>query len=183
MSDRMRIVYEPLDEVRRWPRNPKRHDEGALDGSIERFGYCDPVTVDENTGHLVEGHGRIEALVRRHEAGEAAPARVRVVSGRWFVPVVRGVRFKDELEAEAYLVAHNRISEIGGWDSHGLVELLEAAREVSIEGLGWSPEQVKATIEKFGARDPASVEFPEFDESIAEGVKVHTCPNCKRTFA
>jgi hypothetical protein len=184
MSDEMRIEYVALDEVRRWPRNPKLHDAPALDGSIGRFGYCDPVTIDEGTGHLVEGHGRVEALSRLRLAGKPAPDRVKVDdAGHWLVPVVRGVRFKDEMEAEAYLLAHNRISETGGWDNHALVEILEAARGVSLEGVGWSSEEVDKILEKYAPKDPADVEFPEYDESAAAGVIVHECPKCGHKFA
>lgn len=74
----MRIEYTPIHAILAWPRNPKAHDDKTLDASIERFGFNDPPTVDETSGHLVEGHGRIEALERRRNAGRQPPPRVRV---------------------------------------------------------------------------------------------------------
>lgn len=69
------------------------------------------------------------------------------------MPVVRGVRFKDELEAEAYVVAHNKISEAGGWDDALLAEVLSTARQLSFEGLGFSSEEADKIIEASQARN------------------------------
>ena len=141
VAGEMRIEYSPLSEVLKWPRNPKRHDEPTLDASIERFGFNDPPTLDEGTGHLVEGHGRIESLERRKRSGAEPPGRVVVrKDGEWMVPIVRGVSFETELEAEAYLVAHNRVG-IDLWDDVVLAEVL-AAHEDSLEGLGFSSDDV-----------------------------------------
>ena len=36
--------------------------------------------------------------------------------GMWMVPVLSGVKFSTEEEALAYLLADNKLTEIGGWD-------------------------------------------------------------------
>ena len=41
-TDELRIAYYRLDEVLRWPRNPKLHDIGALVESIRRHWMVDP---------------------------------------------------------------------------------------------------------------------------------------------
>lgn len=146
-QEEIRVEYVPLIEVQRWPRNPRKHDEKSLDASIERFGFCDPLTVDGRTGKLVEGHGRVEALARRRSAGKEPPERVRVdESGEWLVPVVRGVSFRSDREAEAYLVAHNRIAETGGWDDAALLEVLADA-QADVTGLGWDADDVSEMLE------------------------------------
>lgn len=119
------IEYVPLRDVVRWPRNPKSHDLGALDRSISRFGFVQPLLVDERTGRLVAGHGRLDTLQQMQSAGQTPPERVRVEGDTWLVPVIRGVRFNSDAEAEAYLVADNRISEMGGWDDDALAILLQ----------------------------------------------------------
>jgi DNA modification methylase len=145
-AEDMRIEYTPIPTILAWPRNPKKHDEKELDASIERFGFNDPPTLDEGTGHLVEGHGRIEALERRRQRGAAPPPRVRVNDdGVWLVPIVRGVKFRDEMEAEAYVVAHNRVGE-GLWDNAILAEVLSAARQNSLEGIGYDSEEAERII-------------------------------------
>ncbi|SEI67611.1 hypothetical protein SAMN04488058_101313 [Deinococcus reticulitermitis] len=133
----LRIEYLPLDELSRWPGNPKSHDDGAIAASISRFGFRDPLAIDEATGRLVAGHGRLTALERAHAAGSAAPQFVQVRGdGMWLVPVTRGGSFGDEAEAAAYLVATNRTGELGGWDESLLAEFLKPLDEdlLSITG-------------------------------------------------
>lgn len=121
-----RIDYVPLDEVQRWPRNSKRHDTETLGQSIERFGFVQPLMLDETSGRIVAGHGRLETLIGMYDNGQSPPARVTVdAKGRWLVPVIRGVGFKSEAEAEAYLLADNRLVEVGGWDNAELLEQLK----------------------------------------------------------
>lgn len=118
-----RVAYEPLPQVQRAPRNPRRHDEAGIRSSLSGFGVVDLPVIDERTGRLVSGHGRLDQLLDLHRAGEEAPDGVLVQDGTWLVPVVRGWSSGSDAEAEAYLVATNKISENGGWDT-GLDEIL-----------------------------------------------------------
>lgn len=121
----LRLEYLPLDELMRWPGNPKEHAEGAIAASVQRFGFRDPLAIDEATGRLIAGHGRLTVLERAHAAGQDAPQFVQVrEDGMWLVPVTRGSRFESEAEASAYLIAHNRTTELGGWDDELLGTLL-----------------------------------------------------------
>lgn len=70
----MRIEYTLLGDLRRWPANPKLHDEAGIDASIKRFGFCDPIAVSTVTGEIVEGHGRLTALEAMHRSGGSPPA-------------------------------------------------------------------------------------------------------------
>lgn len=133
-SSAVRLDLIGLSEIRRWPRNPKNHDIDAIVRSIERFGFTLPLIVDEGTGQLVAGHGRSEALLRMKQDGRPAPKHIEVTStGDWRVPVMRGLRFESEKEAEAYLLADNRLVEIGGWDAD---EFREFAQSFSFAELG-----------------------------------------------
>lgn len=139
---RIRIEYVPLAQVRRWPGNPKNHDIGSLRLSLERFGFSDPLAFDETTGRLIEGHGRTEALEQMRLDNRTPPLRIRTATdgNDWLVPVVRGIEFKTEAEATAYLVAHNRITEKGGWDEDALIAALDEVRkgtEQALEGTGF----------------------------------------------
>lgn len=120
----LHVEYVPLAQVIAWPRNPKLHDIDSIDDSISRFGFVQPLTVDERTGKLVAGHGRLEALQRMQAAGKPAPERVRDNGKDWLVPVIRGVSFASEADAEAYLLADNRLVELGGWDNSKLLDVL-----------------------------------------------------------
>lgn len=124
-----RVEYVLLDEVAPAPRNPKRHDLAAVRSSIERFGVAAPALRDERTGRLVVGHGRTEALRAIRDDGQSAPAGVQVdKKGRWLVPVVCGWASRSDAEAEAYLVADNHHTVLGGWDHAELAELLESVK-------------------------------------------------------
>lgn len=118
--------YRPLDEVARAPRNAKRHDEENLAASLARFGYVEQITVDERTGRLVAGHGRLDALIARRDRGEDPPDGVTVDSdGVWAVPVARGWRSATDAEAAAYLIESNQSVMLPGWDPVGLSEMLD----------------------------------------------------------
>lgn len=161
----LQIDYLPLDQVEKWPRNPKSHDLGTLGDSMNRFGFVQPIVMDEGTKRLVAGHGRIETLARLKAQGAPPPDRVKVgVHGEWLVPVLRGVEFENEQEAEAYLVADNRLVELGGWDDRMLSEILTdmKGRVNSFTGTGYDQAQLERMLadmqgkinEQFGDEEP-----------------------------
>ena len=127
-AEGMRVEYVPLRELQRWPRNPKNHDGEAIQASIGRFGFVQPIVLDESTGRIVAGHGRLESLTALRDSGAAAPARVEVAGDDWRVPVLRGVAFASEHEAEAFLLADNATTVLGGWDDAALAEVARLAR-------------------------------------------------------
>lgn len=142
-----RIEYVPLSEVRGAPRNPKDHDVGAVHKSIARFGFVNVPVMDERTGRLVAGHGRLEALRAMKVGGQSPPERVKEEDGEWLVPVLRGVSFRSDEDAEAYLLADNRLTELGGWDDAALTEVLsDLAAADALDGVGWDADDVDAMI-------------------------------------
>jgi len=70
MSGNLRIEYMPLSTLKKWPRNPKRHALAAIDQSYDRFGFTAPILIDERTGLMVAGHGRVDQLAARKAAGK-----------------------------------------------------------------------------------------------------------------
>jgi hypothetical protein len=118
------IVYMALSELLRAPRNPKSHDIDVIHQSLDRFGYVEPIARNERTGRIVAGHGRLDTLQQKKALGERPPARVVEREGEWFVPVLRGVEFQSDAEAEAYLLASNQSTIAGGWDEGELVKVL-----------------------------------------------------------
>lgn len=154
----LRIEYVSLEEVTRWPRNPKLHDDAAIERSLKRHGFVAPLLRDERTGRLVAGHGRLTALESLRDAGEAPPSRVKVDSkGRWLVPVVRGVDFASAAEAEAYLLADNRLVEAGGWDTDLLREIVRDldTEGLELDGLGWSSSAIDSLLAEVVSEAPA----------------------------
>lgn len=140
-----------IDELRAraWPGNPKTHDIPKIRASIRRWGFNDPPTLDERTGKLVEGHGRVEALIAMRDAGEEPPVGVEVEGSAWRILVNRGVRFESDDEAEAYLLAHNELGAAGGYDLPQLGDMMkriQAAKKIPIASLGFTQKTIARVL-------------------------------------
>ncbi len=152
-----------------------------LEQSLGRFGMVAPMVLDERSGNLVAGHGRLEALAALKATGQQPPARVKVgPGGDWMVPVVRGVGFANDVEAEAYLLTDNKSSELGGWDRRMLGEIVAdlETQAAQLEDLGWTPEELSGLAAEADAAAgdvPPPEEFPTYDEDIETQ---HKCPRC-----
>lgn len=140
----LRLEYLPLVDLDPNPRNPKDHRLDLIDRSFDEFGYTEPLVMDERTGKLLAGHGRVEQLTARVAQGLPAPDNVRVEpDGTWSVPVTRGVQSRDDQHAEAYLVAANHISEMGGWVDRPLADLLRGLADTPLLAVtGYSQDDV-----------------------------------------
>ena len=147
MAERLHIEYIPLNTLKRWERNPKDHDLGELGRSLTRFGFVMPILVDERSGTIAAGHGRIDTLLQQKGLGESPPARIDVEDGDWLVPVVRGVSFNSDGEMEAYAVADNRLVERGGWDEGALTQVLkDLAEGPGLDGTGYDEDDLDALL-------------------------------------
>lgn len=164
MSSRRHIEYLPVVDVVAAERNPKGHDEAGIDASLGAFGYTEPILLDERTGRLVAGHGRLQALARAaaKAAGKSPKAKAAAVpdgiivddEGRWLVPVVRGWASLSDAHAEAYLVASNRLTERGGWDERALAALLgdiDVADPNLLAATGYSDTDLAGLLERLAA--------------------------------
>lgn len=138
------LEYLPVDDLPEDERNPKAHLLDDIDASMSRFGYVEPIVIDERTGKLLSGHGRRETLQARKARGEPPPLNVEVdEQGRWLAPVVRGVRTTSDIEAGALLVGLNELVGAGGWDQARLATLLEETRARStLVGTGYTSERL-----------------------------------------
>ena len=123
-----RIEWLPIGVLRPNPRNARTHSRkqiGQIAASIRKFGFLNPVLVDD-ANMVLAGHGRLDA------------ARL---DGLDQVPVVRFGHLT-AVQKRAYLIADNKIAEQAGWDREllavelgELVDLLPAeAMDVSLTG-------------------------------------------------
>jgi hypothetical protein len=149
-------IYMPLDEIVAADRNPKRHDDGEIDTPL----------LDERTGKLVGGHGRLDGLRRRRDAGKSIPEDCKLADdGTWLVPVQRGWSSRDDKHAEAMGIALNRIGERGGWYDEALATMLSDIRDdSSLDGIGFSStdldEMLAAIDASFGQGNIADAQTP-----------------------
>jgi DNA modification methylase len=125
-----------------YARNAKRHEPAQISklcGSIREFGFNNPVLIDKDNG-IIAGHGRVMAAQSL---------------GLETVPCIRLGHLTDT-QRRAYILADNRLAEIGGgWDEEMLkLELADlAALDVDVAEIG------------FGAEDLADLEIEDEAET------------------
>ncbi|WP_022698176.1 site-specific DNA-methyltransferase [Euryhalocaulis caribicus] len=116
--------------------NPRTHSKKQLRqiaGSIETFGWTNPILVDAGGG-IIAGHGRLEA------------ARML---GLETVPVIR-IEDMSEAQKRAYVIADNRLAETAGWDEEMLAielqGLLEMDLDFDIQVIGFDAPEIDGLI-------------------------------------
>lgn len=139
----LRVELVDIDELPDALVNPKGHDIAAIVASIRHYGVVEPSVLDERTGRLLAGHGRRDALRWMRENAEDPPRGVVVstAGGGWLAPVVRGFSTSSDEEAQAYVVASNRLTERGGWINDLLAEVLRSTPEELLGVTGYSADQ------------------------------------------
>jgi hypothetical protein len=81
---------------------------------------------------------------------------------------LRGVKFENEKEAEDFLLADNRLSEIGGWNKDLLDEMLVDMEEIRLEGTGFNIADVPELDELGNIPEPGTRKYS----------KLKACPKC-----
>lgn len=151
---RLTLDMMPLGKIKSATNNPKNHNIGALAESFRRYGFNDFPTINETTGRMVEGHGRVAALKLIKSKGEDPPKNVVAQGRQWLVPVVRGVAFENDNLAEEYLVAHNQHTISSGWKEVELARLLKTFDNPSAIALGFNDDTLKALINSNTEKTP-----------------------------
>jgi hypothetical protein len=86
------------------------------------------------------------------------------------LPVITGVEMENEQEALAYMLADNRLTEIGGWYDNELACLLSELDDLT--GVGWDEDEVdkmlKALQEGEGEGEEEEKDIEVIDESMIE---------------
>jgi ParB-like chromosome segregation protein Spo0J len=168
MSNKPKIQIEnvAVGDLIPYAGNAKRHDDAqvaAIAASIKEFGFNNPVLIDTDNG-IIAGHGRVLAA-RKLELET--------------VPCIR-LKHLTDAQRRAYIIADNRLSEIGGgWDEELLkVELAglkdEGEIDPALTGFTQADIDRMLTVGR-DDEDDAPAEFPEHDETIETE---HRCPKC-----
>jgi len=133
-----------------YARNAKKHDASQvakLAGSIREFGFNNPVLIDKDNG-IIAGHGRVLAAQSL---------------GLETVPCIRLGHLTDT-QRRAYILADNRLAEIGGgWDEEMLkLELADlAALGLDVTELGFDelPADMQEAADLADAKKTLSEKF------------------------
>jgi len=133
-------MFEALSKFVSMPRNPKAHNLGEIHQSLNRFGFVGIIIVNDVTGHIIAGHGRVEALRQKKAAGAQAPKGIEVRQDDWYVSSEHiSVSQKEE---EALAIALNKIGE-NEWDNAKTAQILaDLAAEDNLEGTGFDGDDV-----------------------------------------
>lgn len=154
-----------LSELQALPRNPKAHDLERIGESVERFGYLERIVVNDVTGRIVSGHGRVEALRKRKAAGDPPPENITVSGDDWLVPADH-IEIPEEQE-EAVSLALNRLVELGGWDETLLTSVLtELEKQDEMDGTGFDNEDLEVLLSESGWTGEGP-DWSEIQEEIA----------------
>ena len=109
----------PVRELVPYKNNARIHTEEQVEKiakSIAEFGFLNPVLIDKDK-NVIAGHGRILAAKKL---------------GMKTVPVLY-VEGLTEEQRRAYVLADNRLTELGGWDDEALNFELEELQDMSFD--------------------------------------------------
>ena len=131
-----RIAIAVLKPYARNARTHSRKQITKIAASIERFGFVNPVLIDEDH-QIIAGHGRVAAAKRL---------------GLTEVPVLR-IEHLSEEEKRAYILADNRLAEDAGWDQELLAIELQGLIDCdfAIEVTGFEACEVDIVLDDVAA--------------------------------
>lgn len=91
-----------ISELKKYANNSKKHPQKQIElimKSIQEFGFLTPCLIDQDK-NLIAGHGRVQAAEKL---------------GLKKVPCAK-IEGLDENQRKAYIIADNKLTELGGWD-------------------------------------------------------------------
>jgi hypothetical protein len=150
----------PVGELSTWPGNPRRGDTDAIAESLARFGQLRPVLALPD-GRIVAGNHLFRAATEVLGWDTVAAVREDMSAG----------------EAEAYLLADNRLAELGSNDPDELADMLASVRDSGeLIGTGYSDGEVDALLRSLA---PGPSGFERVGDAGGEGDKFDfECPSC-----
>jgi ParB-like chromosome segregation protein Spo0J len=134
-KDSQQIEQIATAELIPYARNARTHSEQQVQqiaGSIQEFGFCNPVLIDAQNG-IIAGHGRVMA------------AQLLKLES---VPCLRLSHLTDA-QKRAYVLADNRIALSSGWDEAMLANELSDlhADEFDLSVLGFDADELTALMD------------------------------------
>src|SRR5918993_1520822 len=149
------VEFIPIASLRPWARNARTHSKKQakqIAASIERFGFTNPVLVDE-ANQIIAGHGRVAAAK---------------LLGLETVPCLR-IETMSPADKRAYVLADNKLALNAGWAEEILAEelkgLLAEDLGFDITLTGFSIPEIDGLAEGLAPEEPGC---PEEDVLPAE---------------
>jgi 16S rRNA G966 N2-methylase RsmD len=114
-----KVELMPVSQLKPYRGNARTHSRKQIRqiaDSIDRFGFTNPILIDDHGG-IIAGHGRVEA------------AKLLGLSG---VPTLR-LSHLSPTEKRAYVLADNKLAEKAGWDREMLAIELQGLIDLDFE--------------------------------------------------
>ncbi len=135
------ILYRAPAQLTPQPRNSRKHSKKQIDQiarSIKTFGFSVPVLTDADE-KILAGHGRVLAALKL---------------GLAQIPTIKIEHLTAE-QANAFMIADNRLSELSDWDEQILAEMLQelsgAQLDFDIEDTGFTLDEIDIRIESIAS--------------------------------
>jgi len=155
---KMQVKSLSVSEFRPHAENPRTHSPKQIRqiaDSIRRFGFVNPVLVDNN-GLVIAGHGRLEAAK---------------LLGMDRVPAIC-VDQMTEAQKRAYIIADNKLAANAGWDlellAHELQCIWELDSEFDLTITGFDTAEIDLMLEAGPGTGPDATavnDIPQLDRS------------------
>ena len=157
------VEQVPTSDLVPYARNARTHSDAQvaqIAGSIQEFGFCNPVLIDKANG-IIAGHGRVRAADLLKLAT---------------VPCIRLDHLTDA-QKRAYILADNRIALSSGWDEAMLANELQDlhADEIDLGLTGFDAGELSRLL---GLGDE-EIDLPDMPETTSHTVVVRYEPTDK----
>jgi hypothetical protein len=184
MTQPEHIQYRDLATLKRWGRNYRQGDVGAIIQSIARFGFNGALRVWRDDV-VIAGNHALMALLQMKASAYQTPRGIVEHGNKWLIPCI-DVSHLNEIESEAYAIADNKSQERGDNDNEQLAALLSSIAAEDAELLratGYDGDDVDNLLrilanDALGPNDPYAEwrGMPEFDQealNVFHSIKVH----------
>lgn len=142
----MQIEKVKIADLLEYKNNAKEHPQWQIDQiveSIEKFGFNDPIAIDENNT-IIEGHGRLYAL---QEMGAEEVECIRL-------------SHLGENEKKAYILAHNKLTMNTEFDADLLAQELGEIEGIDMSSFGFLMDPLIEVVEDDFSEEE-TIEQPE----------------------
>ena len=143
MAKTVEMTEVAVSLLRPYGRNAKKHPQEQIEkliNSIQEFGFISPCLIDKEN-RIIAGHGRVQAAKQ---------------IGMDKVPCVY-IEGLTEEQRRAYIIADNRLTELGGWDMDIVFEELEDLDDIGFDieltGFDLPEEEPEITEDDFNVED------------------------------
>lgn len=174
MAKTTEMVEVAVSKLVPYEKNAKQHGEEQIErlkNSIQEFGFVSPCIIDRDY-NLIAGHGRLEAAKQL---------------GIEKVPCVFVEGLTDE-QRRAYIIADNRLGELGEWNMDLVAEELRSLADAGfdIDLTGFEDYELADFDEETNAIKGVSnysrkVNIPQY-EPTGEEVDVEECVDLEKTY-